>query len=329
MKTLLSAFLCVMILQPVSAQLSQQPKKNMICDIKTGACGPDDSTSKDIEIIDLEEAQKVKLIYYTDPICSACWAIEPQLRKLKAAYGHEVEVEYRMGGLLQKWEGFADRANGISKPQDVAGHWDEVGQESGMSIDGDVWIKDPLSSSYPASVAYYAVAYQGKDLALKYLRRLREMVFLEQVNIAKEENLVKAASETGVNVEQFKKDYHDSTRATLLFEQSMADRSRYGVRGFPTFILINEQGQGLRMSGMQPFEQYVSALEQAKGKPVTARGYDKDIPAILKKYGKLSTREIATLLDQTDEVTLAQLQKLTADKKLKEHKEKFGSFWTI
>ena len=27
--------------------------------------------------------QAIKVIYYTDPICSSCWGIEPQLRKLK------------------------------------------------------------------------------------------------------------------------------------------------------------------------------------------------------------------------------------------------------
>lgn len=45
-----------------------------------------------------------------------------------------------MGGLLEKWgDGPVDPANGISGPADVAGHWQEVGEQARMPIDGTLW----------------------------------------------------------------------------------------------------------------------------------------------------------------------------------------------
>lgn len=301
-----------------------------MCDLHTGVCGPadKDSAASPIEVIDLTNQTKVKLIYYTDPICSSCWAIEPQLRKFKANYGHVLDIEYRMGGLLEKWEGFSDRNNGISKPQDVAHHWDEVGQYSGMSIDGDVWLNDPLSSSYPASIAYYAVYYQNAALAQHYLRRIREMVFLEKVNIAKFENLLRAAAEIGADTAAFNRDFHDSSKAQTLFNQSLTERAMYGVRGFPTFIFI-ANGKALRMSGSQPYEQYVSALNQAAGSPLFPIIETHTIPALLKKYGKLSTLEVATMLNKPEPEVLKELQQLTTQKQVKHYPAKFGDFWSI
>lgn len=112
-------------------------------------------------------------------LCTAypCWAIEPQLRKLKLEYGNQIEVVYNMGGLLPDW---SYNAGGISKPSDVAHHWDEVSVYYDMPIDGDVWLEDPLSSSYPPSIAFKAAQLQDYEKAISLLREMREMVFLQK-----------------------------------------------------------------------------------------------------------------------------------------------------
>ena len=124
----------------------------------------------------------VKIIYFTDPICSSCWGIEPQLRKLKLAYGNNIEIDYRMGGLLPDW---SYNSGGISKPADVAHHWDEVSVHYDMPIDGDVWLEDPLPSSFPPSIAFKAAQMQDINKAVLFLREIREMVFLQKKNITK------------------------------------------------------------------------------------------------------------------------------------------------
>ena len=111
-----------------------------MCEATEGAT---DTASKDTV---QSNKKPVKIVYYTDPICSSCWGIEPQLRKLKLEYGDAVEIDYRMGGLLPDWN---YNSGGIGQPSDVASHWDEVSLHYDMPIDGDLWLEDPLDSSYP------------------------------------------------------------------------------------------------------------------------------------------------------------------------------------
>lgn len=114
----------------------------LLCDIETGMCETSDGNADTSTQNNLQSTKKsVKLIYYTDPICSSCWGIEPQLRKLKLEYGDAIEIEYRMGGLLPDWN---YNSGGIGKPSDVASHWDEVSDHYDMPMDGDVWLEDPL-----------------------------------------------------------------------------------------------------------------------------------------------------------------------------------------
>ena len=157
----------------------KQQNNPLMCDPETGVCEiPTNETNSDESSLITAGKKPVKVIYFTDPICSACWGIEPQLRKLKLEYGDSVEVDYRMGGMLKDWS----YNNGeISKPSDVAHHWDEVSAYYDMPIDGDVWLEDPLDSSFPASIAFKAAQMQNNEKAILYLREVREMVFVKKM----------------------------------------------------------------------------------------------------------------------------------------------------
>lgn len=303
-----------------------EKKANLSCDIETGECGPTGESG--IQEIDMNAPAKVKLLYYTDPICSACWAIEPELKKFKLEYGEYVTVEYRMGGLLPGWEGFADNANGISKPSDVAHHWDEVGAMTGMSIDGDVWLEDPLSSSYPPSIAFKAMQKQGEEQALAFLRTIREMVFLEKKNITKEEVLVEAVGKVGMDVYQFLFDYHLEDVAQS-FHAEVKEGRRLGVRGFPTFIFVGENGAGFKISGTSGYENYVLALEKAYGSKPTPKAISLSELELLQKYGYLATKEIAFVLSQDEALTLTNLEALVAKGMVSKEAQKFGVFWRL
>jgi len=65
--------------------------KNYSCDIETGTCSQTDGQAK-IEELNLNAKKKVKLIYYTDPTCSACWAIVPELKKFQLDYGSYFDI---------------------------------------------------------------------------------------------------------------------------------------------------------------------------------------------------------------------------------------------
>ena len=91
------------------------------CDSEKGVCEILETPNIEASTNDPEalKTDKIKIIYFTDPICSSCWGIEPQLRKFKLEYSESVDIEYRMGGLLPSWDIY--NSGGISKPSDVAG----------------------------------------------------------------------------------------------------------------------------------------------------------------------------------------------------------------
>ena len=102
--------------------MTMETAKNnpLLCDPETGMCEmPGEKTKESTVKTKQDLEKKVKLVYFTDPICSSCWGIEPQLKKLKLEYGKDLEIEYRMGGLLPDW---SYNSGGISKPSDVAQH---------------------------------------------------------------------------------------------------------------------------------------------------------------------------------------------------------------
>lgn len=298
--------------------------ENVSCDLETGVCSvQEDGGAEEIWV---SELPKVNVIYYTDPICSACWALEPYIRKLQEEYGSYFTLEHRMGGLLPGWQAFSDAGNGISKPSDVAGHWEEIAGHFKMSMDGDVWLEDPLDSSYPPSIAFKAAQFQNKGKADAFLRRMRELLFLDKLNIAKEEHLLRAAAESGLDSERFLLDFR-SEKARLAFFKDMEDSRAFNVRGFPTLIFVSPAGKGYMQSGIRPYAQYVELLNKAAGQALEGQPVTMSTEAVLRKYNYLATEEVRVLLDMSELETLKELEHLESEGNLTRVPVKYGDFW--
>jgi predicted DsbA family dithiol-disulfide isomerase len=266
--------------------------------------------------------KSVKLIYFTDPICSSCWGIEPQLRKLKLEYGNAVEIEYRMGGLLPDW---SYNSGGIGKPSDVAAHWDEVSVHYDMPIDGDVWLEDPLHSSYPPSIAFKAAQLQDEDKAHLFMREIREMVFLKKKNIAKWEHIEVAAKNVGLNIEQLKTDYEGNAR--VLFEDDLKLGIELGVRGFPTIFFTDEAGNKETVYGTRPYVYYEMAILKLNPE-ATKSEYSKNWESLFKKYPTLTAKEFSELSGTPRVESENVLNELSNNGKLEKTTTKNGSIWT-
>lgn len=296
----------------------------LLCDIETGMCEiPDSSKVEQGASISKSSQKQIKVIYYTDPICSSCWGIEPQLRKLKLEYGNSIEIEYRMGGLLPDW---SYNSGGISKPSDVAHHWDEVSAYYDMPIDGDVWLEDPLKSSYPPSIAYKAAQLQDNEKAILFLREIREMVFLQKKNIAKWEHLEAAAKAVGLNVEQLKTDYDG--KAKELFNEDLKLGKELGVRGFPTMYFLDDKGNKEFVYGSKPYSFYEVAVLKLAPKAVK-REYKKNWEELFAKHQTLTVKEFTELSGTPRNESEKALDDLVAKGKLEKYATKNGSLWKL
>jgi putative protein-disulfide isomerase len=323
-------FILIIILTLGFSDCQAQTKKKMknnnplMCNPESGICEiqTNNTSSSNTDLVKANN-KPVKIIYYTDPICSSCWGIEPQLRKLKLEYGNSIEIEYRMGGLLPDWN---YNSGGISKPSDVAHHWDEVSRYYDMPIDGDVWLEDPLHSSYPPSIAFKAAQMQSNEKAVLFLREIREMVFLQKKNITKWEHLEFAGKKAGLDIIKFKADYEG--KAKEYFEEDLKLGVELGVRGFPTIYFTNATGNKEMVYGSNPYGIFEMALLKLHP-AATKTTYDKTWKFVFSKYHSLTAKEFSELTETPRNECEKYLEDLTANGTLEKLTTKNGAIWTL
>ncbi len=284
----------------------------MVCDIKTGVCG--EIGDESLEILDFNDpVEKIDLYYFTDPICSHCWALEPVLRKFEVEYGQYFQFHTVMGGLLKNWDGFADVKNGIGSPTDVAGHWREVGEHSRMPIDGSLWLSDPIQSSYPASRVFKVIQQKDEAAARTFLRRAREAVFAFNRNIGEEKVLIGLVDRMGLDGAAVVKEAEGQVGQDSL-QEDFSLAGSMGVRGFPTIIMINKEKKGVKIVGARELENYVDAMKQIMPNETIQPRQVPELQQMLEKEGLLFSKELEVLYGvHVDEVQAYVRKELSAE----------------
>lgn len=303
--------------------MNNETMKNnpLLCDPTTGVCEIPGTEAVAPKNESNTTDKPVKLVYFTDPICSSCWGIEPQLRKLKLEYGDHIEIDYRMGGLLPDW---SYSGGGINNPSDVARHWDEASAYYDMPIDGDVWLEDPLNSSYPPSIAFKAAQLQNQEKAVLFLREIRELLFLQKKNIAKWEHIAAAAQMAELDIDQLRTDMEG--RAKSLFEDDLKLARAYGVRGFPTIFFEDNAGNRETVYGARPYPFYETAILTLQPS-ATKKEYSKSWKALFSTYHSLTAKEFAELSGVPRNESEAYLNELVAKGEVDKLTTKNGDIW--
>lgn len=201
----------------------------------------------------------VDMYYVSDPICSHCWGLEPQLNRFLAQYGDYVKVHHLMGGILPSWETFpGDKQNGIYAARDTTEHWRAYAKISGMPIDGSVMQVNPVWSSFPPSQVFKRLQETDPVGAQRYLRSVREALFVHNQNISDPEVLTCLAGEEIV----------DQALTTEYEEKVKADRTQMEALGAfvtPAVIFVNKEGKKVRKVGNFSVREYEMALKRALG----------------------------------------------------------------
>lgn len=274
------------------------------CDVDTGMCtvpqgANDDSQPHGVSFPaeGARQGKRTNIILATDPICSACWVMEPAWRSVALRYGDLIDTQLVYGGLLPGWEGFHDARAGIHGPQDVAHHWDDFSRTFGQPIDSSVWHTDPIPSSYPPSIAAVAVRLVAPHREEAYLRRLRELLFLDGRNIARREIQVEAAEAVGVDSVALETALTDG-RADALFQADLRLTRRLGVRGFPTIIVTGPHDR-VTLHGALSLDRLERAVLAASG--AEHRAPHNDVEGVLAALGVGTTAEYAAALGKSPE----------------------------
>ena len=262
--------------------------------------------------------------YFTDPICSTCWIFQPLLRKLELEYGHIIDIQYHMGGLLPTWEKYSNGA--INKPVDAARLWNDLADKHNMPMDGDIWIEDPLDSSYPPSIAFKAAQIQDSDKAISFLRRIKEMLFIEKKNINKWVYLEKAALTSGLDVALLRKDI--AGKGHELFLEDIKHAHELGIHIFPTLIFKVDGFSRHSLRGTQPYERLEEYIlkyaPQANKKTITL-----SIEELFQRFNQLTEQEINFILGMNELKIKEELKRLELNGIIHQFTLKNAKYWQI
>jgi predicted DsbA family dithiol-disulfide isomerase len=212
------------------------------------------------------EADGITITYYTDPLCCWSWAMEPHIRKLQYEFAGSITWRYCMGGLLPSWNNFHDPVNAVSRPLQMGPVWMHAARLSGMSIDHNLWMRDPPASSYPACIAFKCVQLQSTTWAELYLRLLREACMLYGKNISKLDELLLLAKDLkklypDFNVNQFKEDLTRGTGKES-FRADMQEVNSCNINRFPSMILRRQDQQSMLVTGYRSYAALIDIIKQ-------------------------------------------------------------------
>lgn len=207
----------------------------------------------------------IEALYFTDPLCSWSWALEPERKRLAAEFGETIHWRTVMGGMISDWLSYTDPLNAVSRPGQMGPQWLHVKQFTGVELDERIWVDDPPASSYPACLAVKAAELQGATAGTLYLERARNAVMRERRNIARTEVLLELAEELArlrsseFDAAQFRADL-GSEAAQDAFREDLKETRYREVGRFPTLIFRVPRGRGVLLAGYRPYSALRSAL---------------------------------------------------------------------
>lgn len=288
---------------------------NSNCNDKLQLCGFEESTSPK------PNKKPLEIYIFIDPMCPECWALEPIIKKLQVEYGNYFTTRYVIGGKLQCCK--QKKAN-----IDKAKAWEKTAKRTGMPCNGDVWLENPISTPFSACIAIKAAELQGKQIGTKYLRKLREVLFLDKQNIEKEEVLLDCALKIeDIDIVEFKKDLN-SEAAIKAFQCDLKTTKEMDVECFPTLVVFNDnvEDEGLMVTGLYEYKVYVNVLQEILKEEVKAER-PQFLENFIKEHTFVATKEIAVVYDLSNEEVEKEMRKLALQQVVEQVPVKYGTFW--
>ncbi|MBM7571542.1 DsbA family protein [Aquibacillus albus] len=263
----------------------------------------------------------LEIYVFVDPLCPECWSLEPYLKKLSIEYGRFFTIRPILSGQLTTLN-----KDKFDKPKQLKKIWEKTASRTGMSCDGDIWIENPISFPWIASIAVKAAELQGKKAGRKFLRKVQEYVFLNKRDISKEDVLIQCAFDTKLDIDEFKNDLY-STSAKKALQCDLKLTKEMDVEYIPTMVYFNEnEEEGLKLSGLYPYDIYVKVIKEMLQKdPTPAK--KPELVDFLSYFDFVGTTEISVVYDWSIEKTEKEMKKLQLKQIVEKVPVKYGSFW--
>lgn len=265
-------------------------------------------------------SKPIEIYLFIDPLCPECWGLEPIIKKLQTLYGDYIKIVYFVGRKMNE-SPFKQSKEYLAK------QWERTASRLGMSCDGDLWFENPITSPYITSLAVKAAEFQGRKAAARFLRKIREFVFLEKKNICEKQVLLECAKLAELDVQEFEKDLH-SERALKAYQCDLKISAEMDINQYPSLVFFSENVEeaGIKVSGIVAFDVYVQIMSDILNQELI-RAELPTLEEFLQKYRFVATKEIEVVFDLPTECVEKEMKKLVLKQKVERIPVKYGTFW--
>ena len=250
-----------------------------------------------------DSGKPLELYVFMNPLCSDSWKLQSVIRKMQIEYGCYFTVRVVLATKLSA-------LNSVKGDQ----------KDRKTSLDHPVL----------ASVATKAAELQGKKAGNRFLHSLQEYLFLKSKNVSSYSVLLEIAEEANIDLEEFQLDFH-SAQASKAFQCDLQISREMEVDEVPSIVFFNEniEDEGVKVSGLYPYDIYEAILKEMLGKENPSRQDPPPIDELFKKYQTLATQEIASIYNIPEQMAERELKKHMLQQKLTciDHPE--GTLWKV
>ena len=224
---------------------------NPYCDPETGICTP--SSLSELENLGKGIiADKTEIIYVGDPMCSWCWGISPMLIQLRDHYQKE-EIGYRIvvGGLRPGGGDVWDQ-----KMKDfLKEHWGHVTEMSGQPFGYKLMEKEEFNyDTEPSCRAVVAARLLVQAKEMEFFEAIQRKFYVESEDPTSPNFYASICDAFDVNYGEFLSRF-ESPAVRQETEKEFSLNRQWGVKGYPSVILMHQDQLFLLANGYATFDQ--------------------------------------------------------------------------
>lgn len=221
------------------------------CDPETGICTP--STLDELSSIGKNiQSHKQEIIYIGDPMCSWCWGISPTLIQLRDHFVKEkIAFKVIVGGLRpgggDPWD---EQMKNFLKH-----HWEQVNERSGQPF--GYALLDQKEFNYDTEPACRAVVTSRplvKEKEMEFFEAIQRKFYVESQDPSKSSFYASICDQFDINFGDFLSRFESAALKQETIEEFNLNR-RWGVRGYPSVLLLNNDQLYQIANGYATFEQ--------------------------------------------------------------------------
>ncbi|MRX73624.1 DsbA family protein [Bacillus lacus] len=258
----------------------------------------------------------LEIYMFIDPLSPDCWALEPVIKKLQIQYGRFFTLRHILSGRLETLNSASGKA-----PEKLRL------QHTKKNCEGSLWGDNKFSSPYISSLAIKAAELQGRKAGLNFLRKLQEVLFIEEQNVTTQQVLLEIASSIGLETEEFISDIL-SASASKALQCDFNITSEMEVHEVPTIAFFNERvdDEGIKITGFYHYDLYKEILFEMLG-DIPRPSETPPLIHFLQYFKFVSTSEIASVYNMTYEEADRELKKYLLARKVERIPVSKGTYW--